>query len=524
MGEMQSLSLTFRTHLYTLPPMRQPNKIVCPLLFAVLFLGTLALYFLSAQRGFGWQDSGEYQYRVLANDLTWRSGIARAHPLYIVMARGWMRLFPAERAAWAVNGFSGVGLSVALLLLAEGVRRVTGDLRAGLVAALTLAFAHMAWWMGAMAEVYTWSLAFLMAELLLAIRFLERPEGRLGGLLLAALFAVNGLHASLHNFAFLDAAVWVALAAGYGGRPARRAVRLAFCAVAWMAGAAGLLALAAGALRAGQPLPAVVKSVLFGVDLYQDLALGVVPHRVQLALFNYALAALSFISPCFLFALPGIRAAGRPYRMPLLALTVLHLFFWIRYFVADQATFVLPTLGLAAFWAGIGAARLLAQGRRSVVWVTLLVGILLDICVPVILAQGAARHPKLQKRARVLPGRDEWAYWLIPWKGNETSAQAFIGAVGERLKPGDLLLADTTAAAPLLAAREAGQLPKTWDLVSPLDTLPGEAELAARLKNARVFVVSPVAGYAVEPALLAGGYRFKWAGPVYRVERVKSDE
>lgn len=505
---------------------KKPGRSIA-ILYAILFTGSLALYLLSAQRGFSWQDSGEYQFRVLANDLRWCSGIARAHPLYIVMARGWMRLFPASAAAWAINSFSGVGLSIALLLLADTVRRLTGQARAGMVAAVTLALAHMAWWMGSMAEVYTWSLAFLMAEVDLAVAFLHQPDARSSRatLLLTALFAVNGLHASLHNFAFLNAAVWgCLLLAGFPRIPLRQiAVRAGLALTAWAVGAGALLALAVEVYRAGSSLPEVVKSLLFGVDLYRGLALGVTPPRLPLALFNYALAALSFISPCFLFAFKGFRWVKPPFRWPLLALSAIHLLFWIRYFVADQATFILPTLGLAALWAGCGAAALGRKGK-SVVWVTLACGILLDLCVPPILAQGLARHPKAVRRTRLLPGREEWAYWLIPWKGNETSAQAFIGAVGERLKPGDLLLADTTAAAPLLAAREAGQLPKTWDLVSPLDTLPGEAELAKRLETARVFVVSPVPGYAVMPELLSGAYRFKRAGPVYRVERVTSDE
>ncbi|MBP5319478.1 MAG: hypothetical protein J6334_00710, partial [Kiritimatiellae bacterium] len=59
---------------------KKPGRSIA-ILYAILFTGSLALYLLSAQRGFSWQDSGEYQFRVLANDLRWCSGIARAHPL-----------------------------------------------------------------------------------------------------------------------------------------------------------------------------------------------------------------------------------------------------------------------------------------------------------------------------------------------------------------------------------------------------------------------------------------------------------
>ena len=44
------------------------------------------------------------------------------------------------------------------------------------------------------------------------------------------------------------------------------------------------------------------------------------------------------------------------FRNALGALTVLHGAFWVRYFVADQATSILPTLGLLAVWAGVGCS------------------------------------------------------------------------------------------------------------------------------------------------------------------------
>ena len=45
----------------------------------LVFICFLAVYAWTAQRGVSWQDSGEYQSRILAGDYQWHSGIARAH-------------------------------------------------------------------------------------------------------------------------------------------------------------------------------------------------------------------------------------------------------------------------------------------------------------------------------------------------------------------------------------------------------------------------------------------------------------
>lgn len=135
----------------------------------VIFFVFFTLYAWMAQRGFSWQDSGEFQYRVLADDLRWYSGIARAHPLYIVFTRGFSLCFPAAWRVYSITLSSGVGMAVALAFLFALVVRLSGERSAGIAAGIlsvtVLGFCHMGWWMSCMAEVYTWSLAFLMMEL-----------------------------------------------------------------------------------------------------------------------------------------------------------------------------------------------------------------------------------------------------------------------------------------------------------------------------------------------------------------------
>ena len=107
----------------------------------------------------------------------------------------------------------------------------------------------------------------------------------------------------------------------------------------------------------------------------------------------------------------------------------------------------------------------------------------------------------------------------MPWKQNEDSAAHFVAAVDAQLGAGDWLVADATAAGPLLAARAAGGLSDHWRLVTPWSA-PAEqtGALAALARGARVFVLSPVKGYA--PAwLLTPGLRAVQEGVLWRVVR-----
>jgi hypothetical protein len=542
-------------------------------LIAGVFVAFLALYAATAQRGVGWQDSGEFQYRVLVGDYYWHAGLARSHPLYILIARGFAMCFPAADRFYAINLCSGVGMATALAFLAALIWRLTASRRQVMLAVAFLGLSHMAWWMATIAEVYTWSLAALMAELYILSRYLSQRRG----CWLAALFAVNGLHLALHNTAWLSLPVYLLLLsgflrgnAGHAQRHARRfgcgfdresgstelsgasfqdaaalpeadkplATRLGWLATAvaaWLAGAGPLVVLAVQeAVRTGEGL-ATLQSLLFGTG-YQARVLGLQAPVWRQAAANFALAGVSLLNPCWLLALPGVwRARPVKMRVPLLALTALHLLFWIRYFVPDQATFVLPMLGLLAVWIGIGHAPnsscmasdpcgaprrtwggLSPRGRAGLVW--LVAGVGCAVCGPLLLRAAVDARGTAINRSRSLPFRNEARYWLLPWKQNERSAGQFVQAVGQQLDTGDVLVADATAAGPLLAARAAGRLAAGWRLVTPWSG-ESEAELAsfARRPSTRLYVVSPVPGY-VPAVLLATNLRAVREGVLWRVE------
>ncbi|MEI8242205.1 MAG: hypothetical protein WCI17_02950 [bacterium] len=495
---------------------------------AAVFLGLLCLYVLTAQQGVSWQDAGEFQRRAWQGDYAGVEGIARAHPLYVAGLHLLTRVFPPAAALRAMHAFSGLGLAVAAAACAWLVLRLTRSTAAAIGAGLLLGLSHMAWWMATVSEVYAWSLALLLLETAWLYALIIRPRLRT----LCWLALTSGLGLSVHNFALLSLPVWLAAAVWLIRRRALPWWAPVPAAAAWLIGAAPFLALVAGGLCGPQLIHAVLNDALFG-GIYRGQVLGVTPSisRSLLAA-NLALFALSLLSPLWLAAVQGWRSRHwvqpRAFVVCLTALTGIHALFFLRYFVPDQATFSLPTLGLTSLWAGIGLAALFGRGgwstRRQVLM--LCVGLACPVLVlrgGAAVAQACAWEPP---RARLLPFRDEVRYWLLPWKNSEHSAGDFAQAVLVQCGSNDVIYADSTAAGPLTVTLLAGPArPNPPLVVTYYDTWTGNPEawqaFLDRVAARPLYVVSPVPGY-VPASLLAGDYVFVKTGVLYRATKVRN--
>jgi hypothetical protein len=182
---------------------------------------------------------------------------------------------------------------------------------------------------------------------------------------------------------------------------------------------------------------------------------------------------------------------------------------------------MLPTLGLCALWVGIGASSVLASGdrqRRQLLAGVLVIGIACQLGVPPALARVAESRVS---RVRTLPFRNEARYWLVPWKHTENSAQQFTEAMDRQLQAGDVVIGDLTAVNPVQVARTIGLVSSKWRLMSGWsgeseEEILGAVEQALR-QGGRVFVVSPVAGYA--PDALLEKYDFEREGVLWRAKK-----
>jgi len=501
----------------------QPTRTTTRIFLAAVFLAFLGLYACTTQRDVNWQDSGVRQWRILSGDYTGVEGVALSHPLYIGMAHAFERVCPLGGPLFRLNLFSSLGMALALTGLALLVIRLTGSLRAAAGAVLLLGLAHMPWWLASVTEVYTWSLAAVLFELVLLHSLLTAPRPRT----LVALALVSGIGLSIHDFALLSLPVHLTAAVLLVRRGQLPLRALGWGVPAYLVGCSSFLALFAQEALASRSVGAAVSSALFG-HAYARQVLGLWSETIRLAVPNLCLFLLNFASPCWWLAMAGVcvarRRVAQPFRACLLALTAIHALFFLRYFVADQAQFALPTLGLLAVWSGIGFAWLLERVERRrraalrYIWNAILLGglaiaplVYWGAC-QVIVARDLAPH-----RARALPFRAEVRYWVMPWKCNEHSAQRCTDAIRAQLEPGALLYADGSVAGPLLATAAATRRQMSMQLVSPYDPAAPDVAKLARATPARPFyVVSPVRGY-IPDSLLNGDFVFTKTGVLYRV-------
>ncbi len=453
---------------------------------ALLVLGFAVLYAFTAQRGVSWGDSGMFQRRIVEGDLVGRAGLALAHPLYISLSGIVSRLVPSSRLLWFLNAMSGFWGALAVGGIFACALRFTDSLRAATLAAVSLGFAHMFWWLSTMSEVYTLSTFLLACEtygLLTAIR-------RRASTPMVFAFLANGIHFSVHNFALLSfpvhvaASIWLVRQLPAGRRAATLAAIAACGGLAWLAGSFPITSLALARYRSTGALGATVVDVLAG--RYGSAVAGSTGVPVRITLFNYALAGMSFALPCFIASCVrrkhGARLRLKPESIFLACLFAIHFIFWIRYRVADQATFLLPTLFLSL----VLLSPRLAGIRRPLAWCMATAATAVAIPNLVVLC---IDKPTC---ARNLPFRDDIRYFGMPWKHDEDSAMRFIEAARD-LPDNAFVYVDPTVDGALACARKVGLLPPTLQLsTDPPSSIPPSSRWEVSPDNPR-YRLSPSA-------------------------------
>lgn len=493
-----------------------------------LFGAALALYTLTLQRECGWQDSGWFQYRAVVepyvvSDYTADLGLALGHPTYIALLRGVARLFAAW-PVWGVNWVSALGMAVAVANVGFLTFLLTGRRSRfpGVAAGVLLACSHVVWWLSTIAEVYTCVAALLTTELICLLALAERPTP-LKACLLAAL---AGLHWGFHNFALLALPVYACVCLWLVLRRRLAAAVLFALPVCFLAGAwPNVRMIADFAGEAGWR--AALVSALVGK--YSPEVLCLAPRWLAMVKLNAALFSLNFLNPGWLLFVVGLWRCGvcerRWDRALLLAVLAAHGLFFVRYFVADQALFAVPTLTLMAVVAGIGAEGL---ARRHVLGAPARAALLaLLAALPVFGYLGVNRLLHVSRFAvsnrRVLPFRDEMRYWALPWKHDENSACRFREAALAETEPDAVVVADSTAVIVLELEKmlNPGRVGARVFLENRerISVRP-DAQLLSdfyRANDRRAwYTVTPLRGYLAD-CFLDGSFTFEKRGALYRI-------
>jgi hypothetical protein len=458
----------------------------------LLWIGTFCvsavLYLLTAQQGVCWQDSATHQWRVITGDYTGNFGIASAHPLYIAMGQLFL-LVPEYDLATRVTLASGVGMAVALANLVLLVFQLTGRRWIGIATALMLSVMHTVWWLSTIAETYTWNAAFMTGELLLLVHLIRTPKWQT----VVALAFLNGLNLSLHNLALLALPVYVVVLIVLVKKRRLPAWVLAASATAFIVGSVMYVAMIINFALEKGGVRGALNSALFGKFSSEVLNIQQKGHYLKI---NTALGSLNFFNFSLPLAVIGwfrMRSClGGFLAAALMAITVIHFGFVIRYPVPDQFMFLLPSLIMIMIAASVGVSVL---AERSGKW---RIGVIFACAVSVIMPPIIyAMTPKIielagikVERERQRPFRNEIRYWAIPWKHNERSAEQFAEAALKQALPNGIIISDLNAYYPLVLVqqRDSASASEVSVKLSGINEKPNFQNI---LLNRPVFLVLP---------------------------------
>lgn len=413
----------------------------------MVFLGALALYIPTLAPGLLWGggDFATFQTMAYLLEIQLPGGIF-GHPLWVVLAHPFTRL-PIRDVAWRANLASAVFAAGALVLVFLAARRLTCSTSASLLATAALAVSHTFWTYAVMAKVYSLNALMLIACIYLLLLWGERGRGGYlwGFAFLYGLSLLNHLVMATAAAGFL---AYIGLVAWRRRKEPGTGQQLAVATMAGLLGVSPYFYLLSRTGTTGSAV-ATVLGFLRGLGYVLSrpgaLLLGV---GVGLALLLYQFP-LTFI-PGFRGLRDSLRS-GRPeaWMLGLAALgDVLFLlaaadpraggeYWWnLHYYLQLYVIFALwIALGFAALWPRLAGRRWVTAG---VVLLTVVLPIALYALAPVVARPFVSNLPGF----RPLPGRDNLAYVLSPWKHREAGAREFGESILRALPPNSALFAD----------------------------------------------------------------------------------
>ena len=202
--------------------------------------------------------------------------------------------------------------------------------------------------------------------------------------------------------------------------------------------------------------------------------------------------------------------------------------FACRYTIVDRFAFFLPFYCIVAMLIGLGAHEFVNWGspHRPLLGgaspTLLLAFAVLPVAVYAV-APGLAQRMRLSLGTRQdIPYRNDYEYFLRPWRTGYTGAERFAREALEGVEPNAVICADTTTVAPLLYAQEVKGLRPDVKIVTGVARSPGaprveEQTLGSLLEQRPVYTVSRQPGYC--PAFILDKYQLAEAGVLWRIAR-----
>ena len=466
--------------------------------YIAVFVIASVLYVATCAPGALWQDSGMYQYRILHNDIEGKLGLALSHPLYHIIGIGVKHIRLGE-FAYRVNLISAVAAAFTIANLFLLLRFWLSRVSPAIIAAAALAFSHTFWRHAVIAETYTLYTALLLTELLMLLQYIKTK--RMVYLYLLGLF--NGLAIANHMFAVIPFVCYLVLLIVLLARRQIKLRHFGIIVLVWVISASpyGYLVLK-NIIKTGN-FTSAMASALFGRN-WRSNVLNV-SLSAKLVKENLLFLAYNFPTPNVIFFFVGLWglkkvSSMRSFTNILLALLILFFVFAFRYTVPDRYAFFIPFYCLASVLIGVGVNLLIARYNSKIVCSVILILSLLPIPTYMI-APAVAQRQKFNLSTRAdVPYRNDYVWFLQPWKAGYSGAEKFAEEVFEKLEPEAVVYADNTMVYPLLYVQEVKGERKDIRIISTYASSEGvpllsEKSMEQWLSEGDVYAVSPIGGH-----------------------------
>ncbi len=486
--------------------------------YFIVLIGAGVLYLATCAPTILWQDSGLFVYRIWHNDIQGKLGLATAHPLYIMIGIA-VKHIPLGNLAWRINLISAVFGAVAIANLFLLLRLWLGRVLPAVIGVVTLAVSWTFWQHAVIAEVCTLYAAQMLGELIVLLQYIRTK--RIRYLYLLGLF--NGLAIANHLLASLAFVCYLVFLITLIIKKQINLKHLVIIAGLWVIGAAPYEYLIIKNIIQTGDITATLASALFG-RMWQSQVLNT-SISMKIVLENIIFILLNFPTPNFLLFFVGLwalrkTAPSRSFVNIILVMSALYFVFAFRYTIPDRYSFFLPFYCFAAMFIAIGADVILKRyNSRKLLFVILAFALLAIPTYCVTPALGRRFYKPLGQR-RQRPYRDEYKYFLQPWKTNYRGAEIFAQEALDVVEKNAIIYADSTIIHVLLYVQEAEGKRSDVKIVSRYymsKNAPAFTEntIERLMKSSSVYVVSPVPAYC--PQFLLEQYKFEQVGIIWKV-------
>lgn len=419
-------------------------------LYILVFVAAALLYTITCAPALVWQDSGMIQYRVLNNDIKGGLGLALAHPLYYIISIGF-KFIPWLNFPLKINLVSPLAAAFVIANIFLFLKLLLKQSAPAIIGALSLALAHTFWRHATIPETYNLYTAFLVLELIMLHLFFECGNKKY----IYALFFVNGLSIATHMFGILPLAGYILFAIYLLKEKKLNLKDIIIIAFTWLLGTSPYLYLIIEHFIQTRDLSGTISSALFGNSWKSDVLNAKFTTKILAQ--NVLFLGLNFPTPNIALAVIGLislnKYVHRGFAGIIFALFAIFLAFASRYTVVDRYAFFIPFYCMTAIFIGIGSKWIMEKFKP----LTAIMFMLALLTIPVYFAA-----PMIAKKTGYslgtrndIPYRDDYKWFLQPWRTGYTGADKYAQQILTTLKPSSVLIADGTTLYPLAITQQA---------------------------------------------------------------------